>query len=65
VEILNFYLGRPNITKPTDAQVKSAVRNAKGLPPWPAAEAVFEDDGVITVLLEPYREGVSVTWKRD
>jgi hypothetical protein len=65
-EILNFFLGRPVIVAPTEAQVASAVRAAGTHRAWPAPDAVFEtDDGVITVLLEPYRDGVPVTWKRD
>ncbi|MBP2322970.1 hypothetical protein JOF56_003355 [Kibdelosporangium banguiense] len=63
--ILNFFLGRPVIVAPTEAQIASATKAAGTHRAWPASDAVFvTDDGVLTVLLQPYRDGVPVTWKR-
>lgn len=64
--ILNFYLGRYAIVRPTEAQIASAVQAAGTHRAWPAPDAVFlTNDGVIIVLLQPYRDGVPVTWKAE
>lgn len=65
-QILNFYLGRYAIEAPTEAQTASALTAAASHHAWPAPDAVFlSDDGTIVVLLQPYRDGLPVTRKRQ
>jgi hypothetical protein len=64
VELLNFFLGRDAVSLPTQAQLDAALVSQQGRRPWPAPDSVYEQDGVIMILLEPYGPDVPVTWPR-
>ncbi len=63
-EILNFFLGSDVMARPSQAQIDQAIASAKGRRPWPAPDSVYVEDGVAVILLQPYRDGMSVTWPR-
>jgi hypothetical protein len=62
VELLNFFLGRDAVTGPTQTQSDAALVSQQGRRPWPAPESVYEQDGVIVIILESYGPDVPVTW---
>jgi hypothetical protein len=61
VPFLNFLFGRDVFRSPTAAEVERATASARGRKPWPAEESVYVEDGVVIVVLEPYRDGVPIT----
>jgi hypothetical protein len=64
VEILNFFLGREILMRPSNVEVSAVLSGAAGHRPWPAPESVYVQDGAMVVLLRPYAPDVSVTWPR-
>jgi hypothetical protein len=64
VEILNFFLGRDIVIRPTQVQVDSALTSQRNRRAWPAPESVYLDNGTIVVILEKPDSGVPVTWVR-
>jgi len=61
VPFLNFLFGRDVFRSPKAAEVERATASARGRKPWPAEESVYVEDGVVVVVLEPYRDGVPRT----
>jgi len=61
VPFLNFLFGRDVLRPPTATEVERATASARERKPWPAEESVYFEDGVVIVVLEPYRDGVPIT----
>jgi len=61
-ELLNFYLGKEMIVRPTADQRNLALHVAAARRPWPAPESVFLQGDIIVVLLDRYTAGAPVTW---
>ena len=61
VEILNYFLGKDVLLRPTSAQVEKALLSAQGRRSWPARESVYILDDVIVVVLERYQPDVPRT----
>ncbi len=64
VGILNYFLGQREVVPPDQSQIDSVETGAAGRRPWPAPDSVYLQDGVIVVLLEPYRPDAPITWAR-
>lgn len=64
-EMLNVFLGREAFRKPTVAEVSEATDSVEGHATWPSPDAVYDDHGTVVILLEPFRNGVSVTRAKD
>jgi Glucosyl transferase GtrII len=62
VEILNYFLGKNVLARPTPAQLEGTLASVQGRRPWPAKEAVYLLDHVVVVILEEYRPDISITW---
>jgi hypothetical protein len=66
-QYLNFYFGRNIFVRPTDNQRDSILPTLQGRRPWPSPESVFEQNGVVVVLLKKYKpeDQSQTTWTRE
>lgn len=64
-DMANFFLGRPLLQHPTEAQVARAKAAAELVLPWPSGDSVFFlDDDIVVVVLDPPTTGTPTTWPR-
>lgn len=61
-ELLNFYIGREVVVRPTADQRQSALHAAAVHSSWPAQDSVFLDGDTIVVVLDRYAAGTPATW---
>lgn len=61
IEITNFFIGKDAVSKPTRAQVATALEASKGHPDWPQPGSVFAVDDIVVVKLGPLQSGITQT----
>lgn len=65
VEIINYFLGRDVVRRPTPAELERAVASLGGHHRWPSQDSVFLMDDTIVVVLEDNHPDVPLTWTND
>jgi hypothetical protein len=63
IDVINFFLGREGVRKPSSTEQKEVIDKSRIVLPWPNQQATFMSPSkAIGVVLEKYRPGGSVTW---
>ncbi len=65
IQIVNFFLGREAVRRPTQAEQNLIVNQSRSIDVWPDVESSFITDHAVGLVLQPYKPGASITWHDD